>query len=104
MFDTIDVLIPDLSMPAGFELRQHQTAFGPDDNVYLNAAEAQFGRVLSAREAFNAVEAWTDEPVREGWTVLLLSAHANAATQDSESGPRSSQPSASSSRITRSGA
>ena len=42
MFDTIDVLIPDLSMPAGFELRQHQTAFGPDDSVYRCAAEAQF--------------------------------------------------------------
>ena len=85
MFDTFDVLVPDLNLPAGFELRQHQTAFGPDDSVFLYVAEAQFARVLPAREAFSAVEAWTGVPGREGWTVLLLSAYANAATRDSGS-------------------
>ncbi|MEH6461172.1 hypothetical protein [Chitinimonas sp. JJ19] len=45
MFDVFDLILPNLKQVAGFELRQYQTAFGPDDRQYLYVGELQFAQV-----------------------------------------------------------
>lgn len=81
MFDTFDLLVPALVSIAGIDIRQRESAFGLDGDRYLHVGDIELGRILIAREAFTAVEAWTGSSDRGDWTVVLLSASANAAAQ-----------------------
>jgi hypothetical protein len=82
MFDTFDVLVPKLLPVPLTEIRQHMTAFGPDERKYLYVGEVRLARVIPASVAFSSIPAWTGSPGRATWTALLLHDEANAAVTD----------------------
>lgn len=79
MFDTFDLLLPELLPISDVEVRQRKSAFGRDEDRCVYVRDVELGRVVLASEAYSAVEAWTGEPDRGDWTVLVLSPEANAA-------------------------
>lgn len=79
MFDVFDLILPNLKPVAGFELRQYQTAFGPDDRQYLYVGELQFAQVLPVNEAYRTDEAWAGGVNRQSWMVLVMGKSANHA-------------------------
>lgn len=85
MFDTFDILLPNLLPILGGEIRQRETAFGLDDRKFLFIGNTQLAMVLPAKTAVRSVEAWTGAPDRDQWTVLLVAKQANDATTDATS-------------------
>lgn len=84
MFDTFDILVPELAT-SGIELRQHQSVFGPAEDQYVYVGGLKFARLLLARDAFSNVRAWTGSDDRAMWTVLLANAEAGAAAAQDDS-------------------
>lgn len=79
MFDTFAIVLPTpLPLPKT-EIRQHWTAFGPDERRYLYVGEVRLARVLPAHAVYRDVRAWTGSGDRGDWTALLLHKDANAA-------------------------
>lgn len=85
MFDTFDILLPNLLPIPGGEIQQRETAFGLDDRKFLYIDNIQLAIVLPAKTAFSAVEAWTGAPNRDQWSALLVANRANEAATDSTS-------------------
>lgn len=81
MFDTFDILVPQLLSLAGVETRQRETAFGLDEDKHVFVRDVRIGRVAVASVAFSAVEAWAGASDRAQWTVLLLAQQASSAAQ-----------------------
>jgi len=79
MFDVFDVYVPRLLPLPTTEIRQHWTAFGPDERRYLYVGELRLARVLPAHAAYTDVRTWTGSGDRGDWTALLLVEDANAA-------------------------
>lgn len=78
MFDTFDILVPEI-VTSCIELRQHETAFGPEEDKFAYIRGVEFARVLVARNAYTAMRGWTGSEDRESWMVLVAHEQANEA-------------------------
>lgn len=87
MFDTFDVLVPELRTFASAEIRQRRTTVGLDEIKRLFVQGIALGRIIRADAAYSNVVAWTGAPDRAGWTALVLSQDANAAADDDVAWP-----------------
>ena len=87
MFDVFDILVPELSTDH-LEVRQQQTAFGSSDDRFAYVGDLRFAQIVTARQAYTSLEAWTGAPGRAGWTVLLAAPAANAAAGDDDTWAR----------------
>jgi hypothetical protein len=79
MFNIFDVIVPTLLPLPTTGIRQHSTAFGPDEGRYLYVGEVRLARVLPTHAAYRDVRAWTGSGDRGNWTALVLHEDANAA-------------------------
>ncbi len=81
MFDTFDILVPELLPFPSAEVRGEQTAFAGEGPKSLFVGEVKMGCVVHARDAFTDVAAWTGSADRANWIVLLLNTDASAAAE-----------------------
>ena len=79
MFDVFDLLIPRLAVGAGIEVRQHQTAFGPDEREIVFVHECPVGQRGVAAQFYTHLEGWAGSETRRDWTVIAAAQCANAA-------------------------
>ena len=84
MLDTFNVLVPTLRMFPSAEIRQHQTAFGPDETRYLFVQEVKIAHIVPESVASSSVTPWAGSPDRDAWTALILSKEANLAANSGD--------------------
>ncbi|MCA9630742.1 MAG: hypothetical protein KC766_23895 [Myxococcales bacterium] len=81
MFDVFDVLIPCLVVGEGIQVRQHQTAFGPDEREIVFVHDTPVGERAIASAVYTHLEGWTGSESRAAWTVIVAAHHANTAAR-----------------------
>jgi hypothetical protein len=84
MFDTFVLLLPELFPFPEMEIRQHQTAFGPDDTKYIYINDIRFAQVLSENTTNEGFMLLPGSPSRNYATSLELTRDANAAAAKKE--------------------
>ena len=79
MFDVFDIQMPIFAVGSGFEVRRHESTFGPSDDEFMYCNGMKFARVLLANQAYSDIERWAGSSERADWTVLSVAMAANNA-------------------------